>query len=117
MVRRRQIYHIAGYDPDTPADFYQRFVRQIEIFKSTWGLDTAVSKARQSVEHWDWAIEAAGPNWRVQSHFELWRWDDIVCADAERPRISRLLNAAITYLDLLFTGTIYRYTQEWQYGH
>jgi pimeloyl-ACP methyl ester carboxylesterase len=54
-------------------------------------------------------MDVSGPNWHVQTHYELWSWDDIVRENARRSSISRLVRGAITYADLLFSGTLYRY--------
>jgi hypothetical protein len=109
FVRRRQVFHIAGYDPVTPEHYYQRFIKQAEIFKRTWGVQVTISAVDNSAETSAWTVNTSGQNWRVQTDYELWSWDDIVNANAQRSDFARLPNAAGVYVDLLISGTLLKY--------
>src|SRR5215471_6270124 len=43
MIRRRHVYHLAGYDPIDPVSQHRRFVRQLAILKRTWNVDAVAS--------------------------------------------------------------------------
>ena len=109
IIRRRQVFHIAGYDPVTPEEQYQRFIQQLAVFKRTWGVEVAVATPKESSNCFAWTVDVSGANWHVHTHYELWNWDDIIRKNAQRSSISRLVNATVTYVDLLFSGTLYRY--------
>ena len=111
MVRRRHVYHVAGYDPMHAGALYRRFTRQLDVFRRTWNVDASVSALEQTGDKcraW-WTVRSRGPNWEVESVHEALLWDDIVRADFRRPLALRLLKAAFAYCDLIVTGTMFRY--------
>ncbi len=107
--RRRHVFHIAGYDPVSPLEYYRRFVRQLQIFARTWSVQAEASDLETGASNPSWSVRTTGPNWQVDTTFELFAWDDLVNKDAGGSRIVRLLRASSTYLNLLFTGTLLRY--------
>src|SRR5437588_9007682 len=111
MVRRRHVYHVAGYDPIDAGAQYRRFARQLEVFRRTWNVDASVSELTHDNEQsraW-WSVRAGGPNWQVEAVHEILMWDDIVRGDFTRPLPLRLFKALRAYCDLIVTGTMFRY--------
>ena len=111
MVRRRHVYHVAGYDPIDAGAQYRRFARQLEVFRRTWNVDASVSELTHDSEQsraW-WSARAGGPNWQVEAVHEILLWDDIVRGDFTRPLPLRLFRALCAYLDFIVTGTMFRY--------
>ena len=51
MVRRRHVYHLAGYDPVDCGTQYRRFARQLEVFKRTWTIEATLSQLERSSDH------------------------------------------------------------------
>jgi hypothetical protein len=109
IQQRRHIFHVAGYDPISPQEQYRRFVRQLAIFKQTWSVATTVSEMSEPSGYPCWTVTARGPNWQGSAGYELFPWDDIVRQDAHRPDVVRLFRAAVAYLELIVTGTFFRY--------
>jgi hypothetical protein len=110
-VRRRHVYHVAGYDPIDAGAQYRRFARQLDVFRRTWNIDASVSALAQGHEPWRaWCtVRARAANWQVEAVHEALLWDDIVRGDFTRPLPVRLVKAARAYLDFIFTGTMFRY--------
>src|SRR6266566_3549843 len=111
MVRRRHVYHVAGYDPIDAGAQYRRFARQLEVFRRTWNVDASVSELTHDNEQsraW-WSVRAGGPNWQVEAGHEILLWDDIVRGDFTRSLPLRLFKALCAYLDFIVTGTMFRY--------
>jgi len=111
MVRRRHVYHVAGYDPMDAGAQYRRFARQLDVFRRTWNVDASVSALEQTSDKcraW-WTVRSCGPNWEVEAVHEALLWDDMVRADVRRPLARRLIKAALAYFDLIVTGTMFRY--------
>jgi hypothetical protein len=111
MVRRRHVYHVAGYDPMDAGAQYRRFARQLDVFRRTWNVDASVSALEQGHEPgraW-WTVRARAANWQVEAVHEALLWDDIVRGDFTRPLPLRLFKAARAYLDFILTGTMFRY--------
>jgi pimeloyl-ACP methyl ester carboxylesterase len=106
---RRHVFHIAGYDPVRPAQQYRRFARELAIFRETWSLRTTLSEMTEASGPASWKIRAEGANWIGEADYELMAWDDLVVKDAACGDGQRLVRAIATYLDLLFTGTLFRY--------
>ena len=109
MIQRRHVFHIAGYDPVQPQDQYRRFARQLEIFKRTWNVEATMSEPSERSGYPSWTVNTRGPNWATHAIYELLPWEDIVHKDARGSELWRLFRAAETYLNLLVTGTIFRY--------
>jgi hypothetical protein len=111
MIRRRHVYHVAGYDPIDAGAQYRRFTRQLDVFRRTWNVDATLSALEQSNAQsraW-WTVSARGANWQVEAVHEALLWDDIVRGDFARPFPVRLFVAARAYLDFIVTGTMFRY--------
>ena len=111
MVRRRHVYHVAGYDPIDAGAQYRRFRRQLDVFQRTWNVRATLSDLAQSSDQaraW-WTVETRGGNWQVDATHEVLIWDDIVRADFMRSLPARLLDAARVYADFIATGTMFRY--------
>jgi pimeloyl-ACP methyl ester carboxylesterase len=110
MVRRRHVFHIAGYDPMDAAAQYRRFARQLDVFRRTWNVEATVSPL-ESNEPWRawWTARMRGANWQVEAVHQPLLWDDIVSGDFTRALPLRLFKAARAYFDLVVTGTMFRY--------
>ena len=90
MVRRRHVYHVAGYDPIDAGAQYRRFRRQLDVFQRTWNVHATLSDVEQSQDRtraW-WTVETRAGNWQVAATHEVLIWDDIVRADFIRCRSS-----------------------------
>jgi hypothetical protein len=109
MIRRRHVYHLAGYDPIDPASQHRRFVRQLAIFERTWNVQAVVTALERDDRRASWRISARGANWQVEAVHELLAWDDIIRRDIAGPLPARLINAARAYVDFIATGTMFRY--------
>lgn len=109
MIKRRHCFHIAGYDPASPAEQYQRFLRQLEIFKRTWGLEASTSDMSVAAAYPSWSVKTRGSNWDTHSIVEALAWDDLVHDDARRSRLIRIARAFAAYGNLLVSGTLVRY--------
>jgi pimeloyl-ACP methyl ester carboxylesterase len=111
MIARRHVYHLAGYDPVDAEAQHRRFGRQLDIFRRTWNVAASIGPIEKPTgQHVArWSLGAQGPDWQVEAVHEIWRWDDIVRADFQRPLPVRLAKAAVAYADFIFTGTMFRY--------
>jgi hypothetical protein len=109
MIRRRHVYHLAGYDPIDPASQHRRFVRQLAILKRTWNVDAVASPLERDQARVWWRVSARAANWQVEAVHELLPWDDIVRSDLAGPLSARLINAVRAYIDFIATGTMFRY--------
>jgi hypothetical protein len=109
VIHRRQVFHIAGYDPVSPEQYYRRFLRQLQIFRQTWNVQAEASELASGTPIPRWSVRTTGPDWQVDTSFELFAWDDLVNQDAAGSRLNRLRRAGATYLNLLISGTLLRY--------
>jgi hypothetical protein len=111
MVRRRHVYHVAGYDPIDAGAQYRRFGRQVDVFRRTWNVAATLSDSEQPAGQSSirWAVETRAANWHVDATHEVLMWDDIVRGDFTRSLPARLFNAARAYFDFIVTGTMFRY--------
>jgi hypothetical protein len=108
-VRRRKVLYIAGYDPGAAAGFHRRFLRQLEIFKRTWNVQSVCTDRSISGQSSKWSVATSGHDWSVQTDFELLSWDDLVAKQASGSALIRFGRGAAVYANLIASGTLLRY--------
>jgi pimeloyl-ACP methyl ester carboxylesterase len=119
MIRRRGVYHIAGYYPFGGALWYRYFKRETAAFARLWNVKCEVSECAQPAQGLNptWTIRTTAPNWQVETFYEPFLWDDIVLADAAEPPGRRYGRACLALADFLWSGTVFRYFRaSWQYA-
>jgi pimeloyl-ACP methyl ester carboxylesterase len=119
MIRRRHVFHIAGYDPIGVARQHRSCGRQIKTFAKTWNVTATVSDLDRPPHGFNpsWTIDTHAGNWQVETTYEPLSWDDIVLADLTRPMAARLAGSAAAFFDFVRSGTLFRYfAANWKYG-
>ena len=117
MIKRRLVYQVAGYDPVGADGHYRRFVRGIPIFARTWNVRADVSDLSKAGDTARWSVTTQGPNWRVETTYQPFAWDDIVRGDFATPMLKRLGKFSLALFDIFRTGTVFRYFRaNFQYG-
>ena len=108
-VRRRKVLYVGGYDPGAAAAFYRRFLRQLEIFKSTWSVESSSSELSISGQSLSWSVKTTAHDWSVQTDLELLSWDDLIANEAAGSTLTRFGRSAAVYANLIASGTLSRY--------
>jgi pimeloyl-ACP methyl ester carboxylesterase len=119
MVRRRHVFYIAGYDPQGAPGYYRLFQRELARFQKLWPVNAALSELEVDADGISarWRIEAAGPDWCVETTYELLRWDDIVARNLRRPIFILLPRTLICLIENALNGTIFRtFRAGWRFG-
>jgi pimeloyl-ACP methyl ester carboxylesterase len=119
MISKRHVFFVAGFDPIDPFAHHARFVREYRKFLKIWALDGTVSEivpaAGNNSLHW--RVATAGAGWSTQTRFEPCDWQDIIQAEIGRSIFWQVASGIVTFLDLLVTGTAFRYFRAaWRYG-
>jgi hypothetical protein len=111
MIRRRHVFHIAGYDPVTATRQHRSFVRQAAIFAKTWNVTASIGDVQTPTNSSGarWATKAGSSNWQVESVYEPLQWDDIVLADMSRPMATRLSRSMVAFANFIGSGAVLRY--------
>ena len=111
-VRRRIVFHLGGYDSHPPTDQHRIFLRELPRFSRNWSI-AATASATPDISDLTarWETSAAGPNWRCETSYRVWRWDDLVRRELDRNHARRLLRAVVTFVDFVGSGTVRRYFQ------
>jgi hypothetical protein len=119
MIRRRHVFHLAGYDPVGAQRQHRNFGRQATAFTKTWQVAAAVSDLEREPDGSAarWTINASAANWQAETVYEPLLWDDIVLADMARPMATRLVRSAAVFFGFIFSGAVLRYfAANWKYG-
>jgi hypothetical protein len=103
------VFYVGGYDPGAAAGFYRRFLRQQEIFKRTWSVESVCSEVSVSGHSLRWSVTTTAPSWSVQTDFELLSWDDLIAKAAASSPLVRFGRSAAVYANLVASGTLLRY--------
>ncbi len=117
-VAKRLVFHIGGYDPITShLSAQRRFVREIARFQRTWSVKATVDGLRDTADQIGWNVTTTGPDWLVETDYRLVRWDDVIEAYGRRSIGSRISVGILTFLDFVFSGTLWRYSlTNWRYA-
>jgi hypothetical protein len=119
FVRKRCFVQMTGYEPVGPEHQHRRFIREMARFQKTWNVQGKVSPPRLSADGAvaNWTIETWGPNWRADTDFHWFRWDDFVTADTAVSDWWRFPLGIAALMEFVLTGTVIRYfTLAWRYG-
>src|SRR4051812_6652563 len=104
---KRLVYHIGGYDPFGPPEVaYLRFKREVGRFESAWSVTSDVSPAQFTSDEARWLIRTEGPNWRVETDYRLFRWDDIIAKRALQSPWKRLSRGMFAFLEFVVCGAL-----------
>jgi hypothetical protein len=109
VIKRRLVFYLEGYDPQGAAGYYRLFKQASKSFVKTWPIAIELGQLKLDSDflaHWD--IEASGPDWRVSTHYEFLRLEDVVKSRMSQP-LWRLIPRALHWtLDDLWSGTTLR---------
>lgn len=119
IIRRRRVFLFGGYEHVPAAIQYRRLVRELARAATTWSMRAEAgppSISRGGAVH-AWTIRARGPNWEVETDLRYCAWDDLIAADFARPDWKAVPLGIVALLDILVTGTAFRYFRHnWRYG-
>jgi hypothetical protein len=119
MIRRRHVFHVAGYDPIDAGSQHRRFLSGLITFAKTWNAGSEIWSLQRSPDGLSarWNVVARADNWRVETTCEHLLWDDIVLADLARPMARRIALSMLALWDFVGSGTLLRYFRaSWKYG-
>ena len=108
-ISTRSVFLIGGYDPKTPATFFERLATELERFEKTWNATASVSPVSVSCDGEIGTVEiaAAGEDWRVATHFGFLVLDTIVLKDFSQPLYVRLFRYLSAFNDYALSGTYF----------
>lgn len=127
-IKRRAIFFVGGYDPKSPAAFFQRLGKEIGRFEALWGVDAAVSEpsVTSDGEVGTVTIDSVGGRgrgvgdgepWHTTTDFSFFVLDKIVLADFARPLPVRLGKYLLAFADFVVSGTGFRiFAKAWRFG-
>ncbi|MGO4704357.1 hypothetical protein AB4072_01090 [Microvirga sp. 2MCAF38] len=117
IVKKRLVYHLGGYDPVVPQVAYRRFARELQRFEATWSVAASISEVVVEKDLASWRAIASGPNWQVETDFQLVRWDDVIDAGIQKSMWQRLPCALRAFLDFATAGALWGYLRSnWRYA-
>jgi pimeloyl-ACP methyl ester carboxylesterase len=118
MIRRRTVYHIAGFDP-VGRRWYRLFARELKKFVRTWSVTSELSAPKESQQNSNstWTITTCASNWRVETNYVLLLWDDIIDLYQGRSMAFRLGQSFLAFLNFVSSGAVFRYVwANWKYA-
>ncbi len=118
LIRRRHVLYVEGYDPQGAVGYHRLFADSLRRFLKNWPLQAKAGElVIDSDDFAHWTIEAAGPNWRVETRYEFLRQEQMIRANMAEPMWRQVPRALHWTVDYLLTGTLDRvYRASHQYG-
>jgi predicted alpha/beta hydrolase family esterase len=118
-VRRRHVIYVPGYDPRGVAHYYRLFRAELGRFAKLHDVAVKVSRPDGPAEAHStrWTVATTSAAWKVETTYELLRWDDIVQADAARAPPVKIARAFAVLARFLANGTFARLAAaHWRFG-
>lgn len=122
LVRRRAVFFIGGYDPKTPAAFFERFGRELRRAETLWGFSTASAPiegdaAARGVGTLRLETTCATDGWATEADVTFFSLDEIVLADFQRPFALRLWRYLAAFADFVASGVAWRFARHaWRFA-
>lgn len=119
LVHKRCFVQLTGYEPVGAEHSHRRYIREMARFLKAWSLQGHVSPVRLTGDGFvaNWTVDTSGPNWRVETDFYYFRWDDIVSADMAESDWWRFPLGMAAMMEFVLTGTVVKYfIIAWRYG-
>jgi hypothetical protein len=110
-VQRRLFIHAGGFDPVEPERLDHRLVSGLARFAALWNVEAHASSPDLSPDGrvMRWEVEAHGPNWRTDTRYMLFRWDDRIASYNGAPRWRKVIDGYSALLHFALNGTLFRY--------
>lgn len=107
LVHRRSVFLVGGYDPKTPAAFFERLGKELNRSAAAWGFSSTLSPVSVSPDGaiGSITIDTTGPDWRAETSFNFLVLDSIVLRDFSKPLPVRLLKYLGAFADYVISGT------------
>ena len=122
-IKRRAVFFVGGYDPKTPAAFFDRMRKELARFEALWGVVASMSPVTVSADEEIGAVTietaSSGSNvaWTVTTDFNFFVLDKIVLADFAKPLPMRLGKYLVAFADFVVSGTAFRiFSKAWRFG-
>lgn len=117
-VAKRLVFHVGGYDPITPhAGAQGRFAREIARFQVTWSVKACITDLHDGTDQTKWTVTTTGPDWQVETDYNLIRWDDVIETFSRRTIFWRVPFGIIAFLDFVVSGALWGYLRtNWHYA-
>ncbi len=121
IIQRRCIFFVGGYDPKSPAAFFERMKRELARFDALWDIETQMSPMAVSDtgEGGGVRIDARSRDncWATATDFSFFTVDNLVRTDFARPLPARVGRYLIAFADFVLTGTAYRFFRKaWRFA-
>ncbi|MFE1602471.1 alpha/beta hydrolase [Methylobacterium sp. ID0610] len=119
-VRRRHVFYVPGYDPESHKRYRALFARELSRYAKRFALWRRISPATASPDGrvQSWTVEAGGDGWETHTTYEVLLWDDLVRQDFRRPLWVTMLLLTAGVLQTTATTQLFRmYRLNWKYGN
>lgn len=113
IIRKRRVFHVPGYDPAPASAVKRRFARELRRFEETWSVKAAVAEGTGDEA---WQVASSGPNWQVETHYRLVRWDDLIDEAGRRPTWLRIPQGLFAFLDFAVSALPQYLRANWRYA-
>jgi hypothetical protein len=117
-VKKRLIINFTGYEGLHPDAVRGRYMNSAADFNRLWRAKTQASRMREEGQNIaSMRIKTSGINWSTETEFCQYGTADIFDAYAARNVATRFATGLMAFLDILLTGTFWRYVRtSWRFG-
>ena len=120
-IRRRGVFYIGGYDPKTPAAFFERLDKERRRFDRLWDVRSVRGPIADVNGVARSTVTAEGPSttgpWRTEADVHFFSLEPVVQRDFAAPIWTRLGRYLVTFADYVLSGTFFRFARHaWRFA-
>ncbi len=110
-VVRRAVFLVGGYERNDSAGFFRRIGREMARFSACWDIAARMEDPQPAPGGIAATAQIAyqGADGECRSELTFLSFDDLVKRDGSRPFVVRLWVYLISFLDYVFSGTMFRF--------
>lgn len=120
-VKRRHIFYVPGYDPESSSRYRMLFVRELTRYAKRFSepkrtVTRATMNAEGTVQ--SWRVAAQPETEGAETTYDVLLWDDLVRTDFRRSRLVSVSLLVVGTLQTIVSGLMVRfYRLNWKYGN
>ena len=116
-IRRRAVFYVGGYDPKTPAAFFERLDRERARYEKLWAVETERGAVRDRDGVAASSVTAKSSAWSVETDMHFFSLETIVQRDFADPIFVRFARYLVTFVDYVVSGTVFGFFRtNWRFA-
>lgn len=117
QIGKRVVLHFPGFEPLDAEEHRSRYVRAVMQSGQVWNYRAQVGPLGGNADAPSFTVQAAGPDWRTESHVHVFDHNGLITALRARPQLARLAAGYRSAARVVWHGGMFGYFRyAWRFG-